>query len=61
MRRSVVLLPGLLAAAFLLPALAQDTGARQALTSGLEKDAMLPAFNPKHVTGPDRGSAACPV
>ncbi len=60
MRRSVVLLPGLLAA-FMLPALAQDTGARQALKSGLEKDAMLPAFNPKHVTGPDRGSADCPV
>lgn len=32
-----------------------------ALSSGIEKGGALPAFNPTHVTGPDRDSNTCPV
>jgi len=29
--------------------------------SGVEKGSILPAYNPTHVTGPDKGTATCPV
>ena len=29
--------------------------------TGLEKGQHLPAFNPMHVTGADRGTTTCPV
>lgn len=31
------------------------------LASGLDLGQTLPAFNPVHVTGPDRGTNTCPV
>lgn len=31
------------------------------LQSGLELGKTLPAFNPIHVTGPDKGTNTCPV
>lgn len=31
------------------------------LQSGLELGKILPAFNPIHVTGPDKGTNTCPV
>ncbi|HSV72959.1 MAG TPA: hypothetical protein VLH79_04300 [Chthonomonadales bacterium] len=30
------------------------------LTSGIDVGAPVPAFNPTHVWGPDRGTTACP-
>jgi hypothetical protein len=31
------------------------------LASGLDIGQTLPAFNPTHVTGPDKGTNTCPV
>lgn len=33
----------------------------EAPTSGVGKGAALPAYNPSHVTGPDKGTSTCPV
>lgn len=44
-------------AAALAPVIANPSG----LKSGVEKGAGLPAYNPTHVTGPDKGTATCPV
>ncbi len=44
-------------AAALVPVIANPAG----LKSGVEKGAALPAYHPVHVTGPDKGSATCPV
>jgi protocatechuate 3,4-dioxygenase beta subunit len=44
-------------AAALTPVNAEPAG----LKSGVEKGASLPAYHPQHVTGPDKGTATCPV
>jgi hypothetical protein len=31
------------------------------LTSGLQVGEAVPSFQPVHVTGPDRGTQACPI
>lgn len=42
-------------------ALAVLATAGPAPSSGVEKGATLPAYHPAHVTGPDKGTATCPV
>lgn len=55
--------PSLLAAACfvaLAPGAAQDAP-RPKLASGLELGSPIPAYNPTHVAGPDRGTTNCPT
>ncbi len=54
-----MVLAGLLLAALTLPALTQEQKTK--LTSGLEVGTTLPAYNPQHVVGPDRGTRTCPI
>lgn len=51
---SAVLAAGILAASFVMAR--PDTP-----SSGVGKGASLPAYNPAHVTGPDKGTSTCPV
>ncbi len=52
---------GAVAVAALAVALAPVIANPAGLKSGVEKGASLPAYNPTHVTGPDKGTATCPV
>lgn len=51
----------LLAALGVVVLAASALGAPEALKSGVGKGAMLPAYKPTHVTGPDKGTSTCPV
>lgn len=62
----VALAGSLLAASVVLTNAGEKASAEKAtetakLKSGLEEGKVLPAFNPTHVTGPDKGTATCPV
>ncbi|MBM3493019.1 MAG: hypothetical protein FJX72_01660 [Armatimonadetes bacterium] len=52
---------GAAAVAALAVALAPVIANPAALKSGVEKGAVLPAYHPMHVTGPDKNSQTCPV
>ncbi len=61
MLRLIAVVPGLFAVALVLSAAAQQPDAKNALQSGIEKGKLMPAFNPRHVAGSDRGTTDCPV
>jgi protocatechuate 3,4-dioxygenase beta subunit len=61
MRPTTALLSGLLVGAAMLSGIAQNAPKEQDLNSGIKKGGVLPAFNPQHVTGPDKGTQVCPV
>lgn len=51
----------LLAALGFVVLAASALSAPEALKSGVGKGSMLPAYQPKHVTGPDKDTSTCPV
>lgn len=51
----------LVAAATLAAIVQQGTTTDRGLKSGLNKGDRLTPFNPRHVTGADRGTETCPV
>ncbi|HXG23357.1 MAG TPA: hypothetical protein VNJ09_02285 [Chthonomonadales bacterium] len=61
MKRSLALLSGLALVALVGAIGAQETKSEDALKSGLDKGSILPAYNPRHVAGPDKGTNTCPV
>lgn len=61
MRTKASLLSGLVLAALMLPALAQNGAAPEPLKSGKDLGVTLPPFHPRHAAGPDAGTTACPV
>ena len=46
---------------FVISLLVVPSGTAQSLTSGLEVGAGCPAFDPHHVSGPDKNSTTCPM
>jgi hypothetical protein len=61
MKWPMALLSGLVLVGLLGVARTQEAGSGDALKSGLDKGSILPAYNPRHVAGPDKGTNTCPV
>ncbi len=61
MNRLILAPLALLALGAPLSARGQAGQAAASLRSGLAIGAALPIFNPRHVTGPDRGTNTCPL
>lgn len=61
MKLPLALLSGLALVALVGTIGAQESSSKEALKSGLDKGSILPAYNPRHVAGPDKGTNTCPV